>query len=258
MLNRLKGALLLLPLLLVILVGGVPLYITSAIISYIGLKEVYSSFKDKNITPINLIGNLFILGLLAMNIFNLPFKVFLVFCIALFILASLSIIFTDKNILDLCVTVFGLFYVTLPFQAIVVTHKISPINPNITWLIFIIAFSTDIFAYLSGKYFGKNKLIPKVSPNKTIEGSLGGILGSAISTSIYCAIFKLNLTVFIPVAILGSILAQIGDLFASSIKRYNNLKDFGNLIPGHGGIIDRFDSIIFVSIVLLSFTLLFF
>lgn len=256
MLNRLKGALLMLPLLLVILVGGFPLYITAAIISYIGIKEVYASFKDKNINPINFIGNLFILGLLIMNIFNLPFKIFLVLCIALFIVASLSIIFTDKNILDLCVTVFGLVYVTLPFQAIVVTHKISPTNPNITWLIFIIAFSTDIFAYLSGKYFGKNKLIPKVSPNKTIEGSLGGILGSVISTSIYCAIFNFNLIEFIPIAILGSILAQIGDLFASSIKRYNNIKDFGNLIPGHGGIIDRFDSIIFVSIFLLSFTLL--
>ena len=94
---------------------------------------------------------------------------------------------------------------------------------------------------------GKHKLIPKVSPKKTIEGSVGGILGSTLGCAVFGYIFKLDLTAMILIGSLGSIIAQFGDLFASSIKRYVGIKDYGKLIPGHGGILDRFDSVILVA-----------
>jgi len=115
------------------------------------------------------------------------------------------------------------------------------------WLIFVISFATDTFAYFTGYLFGKNKLIPKISPKKTIEGSIGGILGSTISCILFAYIFKLQILPLVVIGSLGSIVAQFGDLFASSIKRYVGIKDYGKLIPGHGGILDRFDSVILVA-----------
>lgn len=115
------------------------------------------------------------------------------------------------------------------------------------WLIFIIAFATDTCAYFAGYAFGKHKLIPKVSPKKTIEGSIGGILGSTLICLAFGYYFNIDLKVIVILGFLGSIVAQVGDLFASSIKRYVGIKDYGKLIPGHGGILDRFDSVILVA-----------
>ena len=115
------------------------------------------------------------------------------------------------------------------------------------WLIFIIAFATDTCAYFTGYAFGKHKLIPKVSPKKTIEGSIGGILGSTLICLAFGYYFNIDLKVIVILGFLGSIVAQVGDLFASSIKRYVGIKDYGKLIPGHGGILDRFDSVILVA-----------
>lgn len=123
-------------------------------------------------------------------------------------------------------------------------------------LVFICAWMTDTCAYFSGYFFGKHKLIPKVSPKKTIEGAIGGVIGTTICCTIYSVILtKLGVientnNIYISFAILGcvgSVLAQLGDLVASSIKRDCGIKDFGNLFPGHGGILDRFDSVVFIS-----------
>ena len=115
------------------------------------------------------------------------------------------------------------------------------------WLIFIISFCTDIFAYFTGYFFGKHKLIPLVSPKKTIEGSIGGILGSTVGCMILGHFFGMEMIHMVVIGLVGSIIAQFGDLFASSIKRYVGIKDYGKLIPGHGGILDRFDSVILVA-----------
>lgn len=119
-------------------------------------------------------------------------------------------------------------------------------------LIFIAAWATDIFAYFSGMLFGKHKLIPDVSPKKTIEGAVGGIIGNMICFAAYSAIFlELETTQYIfivAMAPLASMVSQVGDLLMSLIKRKFGIKDFGKLLPGHGGILDRFDSIIAVSL----------
>lgn len=114
----------------------------------------------------------------------------------------------------------------------------------------LIATLTDTFAFLVGKYLGKHKL-SKISPNKTIEGSIGGsLLGTIITVLIYVSFSGLwnKLFIIIGVTFILSILGQIGDLFFSSIKRYYGIKDFSNLIKGHGGILDRLDSLIFISL----------
>lgn len=111
----------------------------------------------------------------------------------------------------------------------------------------IIPMVTDIFAMLGGKYLGKNKMCPKLSPNKTWEGSICGLVGGTIIALIFyvIAIGSLNFQVIITTIVL-SIIGQMGDLVMSKIKRENEIKDFSNIMPGHGGILDRLDSVIFV------------
>lgn len=112
----------------------------------------------------------------------------------------------------------------------------------------LIATMTDTFALFGGKLFGEHKLCREISPNKTIEGSLvGSLLGTIIGTLFYCfAIGDMNVGITILLTIILSIFGQLGDLFFSSIKRYYKIKDFSNIIPGHGGILDRLDSLLFV------------
>lgn len=112
---------------------------------------------------------------------------------------------------------------------------------------------TDSCAYFSGYAFGKHKLAPTISPKKTIEGSIGGILGVVVILTAYALIsanifnITANVANAIIIALVCSVLSQLGDLCASIIKRENNIKDFGNIMPGHGGVMDRFDSFLFVA-----------
>ena len=112
----------------------------------------------------------------------------------------------------------------------------------------LIATMTDTFALFGGKLFGKNKLCPEISPNKTVEGSITGtIMGTMIgSLFYYFTIGNINILVIILITMVLSIFGQLGDLFFSSIKRYYKIKDFSSIIPGHGGILDRLDSLLFV------------
>ena len=116
---------------------------------------------------------------------------------------------------------------------------------------FLIAWGTDTFAQVTGKLLGKHKFAPDISPNKTTEGVVGGIIGGVVLTGIYCAVlaaFKQTVPAwqYLVFSLFGSALAVIGDLFFSYIKRGAGLKDFSSLMPGHGGILDRFDSVLFV------------
>ena len=118
---------------------------------------------------------------------------------------------------------------------------------------FIAAWITDTFAYFSGRFFGKHKLSPLISPNKTIEGSIGGILGCILAVIAYKyiaqIIWGLSLDIIYSIAVIipASIIAQIGDLSFSYLKREFKIKDFGTILPGHGGILDRFDSLLFAA-----------
>jgi phosphatidate cytidylyltransferase len=110
----------------------------------------------------------------------------------------------------------------------------------------IVAFGTDIFAYFSGYLLGKHKLCPSISPKKTVEGAVGGLLGSMVLTLVFLYFFSPDLLLHgLWIGFMGSLLSQVGDLVASMFKRKLGIKDYGTLIPGHGGILDRFDSVVF-------------
>ena len=115
---------------------------------------------------------------------------------------------------------------------------------------------TDSFAYFTGSFIGKHKLCEKISPKKTWEGAIGGsVVGTIISTFFYLFVINSSANLFLVfgITLLLTIIGQIGDLFFSSIKRHYKIKDFSNLIPGHGGVLDRFDSIIFVVLTFILF-----
>ena len=145
---------------------------------------------------------------------------------------------------------FGLIYVTMMLSYVFQVRMLEG-GQLIVWLIFIGAWGSDTCAYCVGKLIGKHKMPSKLSPNKTIEGCVGGIIGAALIGFLFALAFYRTQTAlwwqFAVVGAVSSVISQIGDLTASAIKRNHDIKDYGTLIPGHGGILDRFDSIIFTA-----------
>ena len=127
-------------------------------------------------------------------------------------------------------------------------HMMLMNGTKYVWLVYIVAFGSDTCAYFTGKMFGKNKLYPEVSPNKTVEGAMGGIVGCVILSLIYFNYLRINKYIYIIIfSVSASVFSMAGDLAASKIKRESGIKDFGKILPGHGGILDRFDSVLFVA-----------
>ena len=154
-------------------------------------------------------------------------------------------------------------YITACFSALSVIRYVTEAGMFNLGMVFIGAWISDIFAYFTGRFLGKHKLIPEVSPKKTVEGSVGAIVFTTLLMLLYGWIVSLT-TDFTPnYLVLGlsapvlSVVGQIGDLFASLVKRERGVKDYGKLLPGHGGIMDRFDSILTVSGATMVITLLF-
>ncbi|ABR48835.1 phosphatidate cytidylyltransferase [Alkaliphilus metalliredigens QYMF] len=258
MLTRIISALIGIPLLLFIVVqGGIFIYLGVLIISLIGLKEFYIALEKKQIQPIKWIG--YISSFLLLTDFYLSSNgsFFLpIIVLSILTLSVIGVLNIKYNFIDSIITLYGMIYVVGFLGHIILTHNQE--NNVIIWLIFLTAWGTDTFAYFSGYLFGKTKLCPLISPKKTIEGAIGGILGSMITSGIFAYFFIPE--ALIPIIILGfigSIFSQIGDLTASKIKRYIGIKDFGNIMPGHGGVLDRFDSIIFTAPVVYYFLILF-
>ena len=116
------------------------------------------------------------------------------------------------------------------------------------WIVVLAAFGTDIFAYFTGKLFGKHKLCPSISPKKTVEGSIGGVAGSVVLCGLFGYFFLPGgFVVCIIIGIVGGIVSQLGDLSASVMKRKMGIKDWSSMIPGHGGVLDRIDSLLFTA-----------
>mgnify|MGYP002869826339 CR=1 FL=1 len=142
------------------------------------------------------------------------------------------------------------FFVNLLFQINEGIFVKNEFGKYIVWLIFISSWGSDTFAYCTGMLIGRHKFLPLLSPNKTIEGSIiGTLMGVIVGASYYYNIVgDLSLGNVIILSLILTMVSEIGDLVFSSIKRYFGTKDYSNLIPGHGGILDRFDSVIYVSL----------
>ncbi|MBQ8356799.1 MAG: phosphatidate cytidylyltransferase [Clostridia bacterium] len=149
------------------------------------------------------------------------------------------------------------FYVIGAFSSIILLRDEGVAGRFLFLIPFVFSWVTDSFAYFSGRLFGKHKLIPSVSPKKTVEGAIGGAVFCALTAFLYGLIVNaaFDVTPNYPVLIIGgliiSVVSQIGDLVMSAIKRQYGVKDFGYMLPGHGGLLDRFDSSIAVTVVLI-------
>ncbi len=184
--------------------------------------------------------------------------------VILFYFFSVAIFSRGKyNLADVCVLFATAFYILMGFNSIVILHDNEEGGHVLYLAIIISAWVTDVFAYFCGMLFGKggkHKLIPDVSPKKTVEGSIGGIIFCVISMVLFGLLcngltdYDSNILMFAIGGVLASIVSQIGDLLMSYVKRYYGIKDFSQLFPGHGGVLDRFDSILAVAIAMMSLT----
>lgn len=260
----LSGAIFLIVLVLIGVFGS-PTVDTCVItaLSIIGIYEYNKAFKNAGYKPISWVGYLGCLTMFLMGgMIQDQDKMYItkIALPALIILVFMYIILTNlkRTIVDVAITVFSLAYIPFMFSFIKLILMMQH-GRFLVLYVFIAAFASDTFAYFVGSKFGKNKLCPEVSPKKTIEGSIGGILGVILCFSILTYIgneyFSMNLNIIymLVAGVIAGIAGQFGDLSASAIKRYCKIKDFGNIIPGHGGILDRFDSMLFVAPVMYMF-----
>lgn len=228
--------------------------IFTTIVAILAMREYFSAIS-KNAKPMKFLGYISCFAILFENlIFNMEYKdnVLALMLPIIITVCFLKIIISNMktNFNDAIYTIFGIIYIVVSLIFMTLIRNLEN-GKILIWYFIIASWGTDIFAYLIGKRFGKHKFC-KVSPNKSIEGAIAGIIGSIISAVIYTLIinnFGFNYSYFkiTYVTALLSILSQLGDLIASCIKRYVDIKDFGNLIPGHGGVLDRIDSLMYIA-----------
>ena len=176
---------------------------------------------------------------------------------AYYLLAAFACVFFI--IIALFLTLWGVFHVSLSFEKyayllFMLCYIVLPLQfvllltPAERWLVIIVTSTSDIGAFIGGKYCGKKRIWQKVSPNKTVEGAVTGFVLCVIAVSLYntCFLWQYSLLASVSMAIVLNISSQFGDFFESALKRIHNIKDSGSILPGHGGILDRIDSLLFV------------
>ena len=249
----------LIALIILILWINIPLVDTIFIllISLMGMYEYNKAFKSAGYNVVPIVGYISCFSILLMGL-NIPTDITILICriaipsvlIVTFIYSILSKL--KITIIDVAITILSIVYIPFLFSFLKLILMMEH-GRLFIWFVIMGAFACDTFAFLIGCKFGKRKLCPEVSPKKTIEGSIAGILGVVITYIIiyviarFCLNIYLNIWILMLMAIISGIIGQFGDLAASSIKRFCNIKDFGLIMPGHGGILDRCDSIMFVA-----------
>lgn len=233
-----------------VLIGKYAFSILMGVCAVIGFCEFfYVKFKkDQRLIPVLIVG---ILSVILMVLNNCFYKLEIKECILipLFCLSLPIVFYNDNKLYNICDALYVLgavYFLGLSFGNIVLM-SITSVSRCV--FIFIISFMTDTYAYIGGNLIGRHKLT-SISPKKTIEGSLiGAVVGSIIGAVYYYNVVG-SVTIFesVCLCLFLSIISELGDLLFSSIKRYFSVKDYSNLIPGHGGILDRFDSVIYVSL----------
>jgi len=245
----------------VVIIGGLTFKIFAMILSVLAMYELLKARKEKKPMPkiMQILSYIFVLVLIYFSNdyyqanFKMDYRV-LSFAFLLFLIPVVLFNNNKKyNITDALYLAGGALFLSIGFNSFIVINDF-----DIKYLLYIalITIMTDTFAMVSGMLIGKHKLCEEISPNKTIEGTIGGsIVGTIVASLFYYFVIdqSANMLIITGVTLLLSIVGQIGDLLFSSIKRYYNVKDFSNLIPGHGGILDRLDSLLFVALTYLLF-----
>ena len=213
--------------------GGVLLYVTAGMISLVGLFELYRVMKiEKN--PLGIVGYV-----TAVAYYGLVWYEGQEYVILMAIAVTVAF--------------FGVFYAAVMLSYLYQVRAMAD-GIYLVWLIFFSSWGCDTCAYCVGMMFGRHKLVPVLSPKKTVEGAIGGVCGAALLGYLFACIYGSrmlevgNPRVACAIACaIGAVISQVGDLAASAIKRNHDIKDYGHLIPGHGGILDRFDSMLFTA-----------
>lgn len=255
--KRITSVLLGFPLVVIILTFGnkyvVDIFL--ALVAMLGMQEYFNAVSKES-KPVRWIGYISCLFIAFIHIIQgyMPIsQVLMVSIPTILLILFAQVIFTNMktNFKDIAYTFFGMAYVIGCISFIALLRGLD--NGRIlVWYAIIAAWGTDTFAYIVGKRFGKHKL-NSVSPKKSVEGAIAGTIGAAVIALIYTIvmnnIYNLGYSyIFVTLSIIGlSIIGQIGDFAASSIKRYVDVKDYSNLIPGHGGMLDRIDSLMFLT-----------
>ena len=269
----------------VIQLGGLPFAIFSIVLSLIGWHEFSSAFANKGIDTTYVFGALTLilmlccawLGNIEELLASLTIGMLAIFLLTVFLYGSVRPI-------DACVSIAGVLYIGLPFSHLILLRFFddervatpfdsvtSTVTTNLTtldisaaanslvnfnfdvgsaliWILFIATWSSDTFAYFVGTAFGSHKLAQSISPKKSVEGFLGAIIGTTAMTVLVGSIlFSFPLIKMAVLGFLLAIIATLGDLVESALKRFTGIKDSGILLPGHGGMLDRFDSVFFTA-----------
>ena len=249
----LSGILLVIIALATIISGGDVLFATLLMISFIGMTEIYRVLEISG----TLLGGA---GYVAAAVYYLLLRMnrtdmVVMLAIAFLIVLMMVYVFTYPKYRSeqVMLAFFGLFYVAF-MLSYVYQIRMLPQGAFIVWLVFICSWGSDTCAYCVGMLIGKHKMAPKLSPKKSIEGAVGGVVGAALLGAAYAAIMNRTMAgadagviQYALIGAVGALISMVGDLAASAIKRNHDIKDYGNLIPGHGGILDRFDSVIFTA-----------
>lgn len=197
---------------------------------------------------------------------NSLFELVLILCIVFVLMLAVYVLsFPKYEGTVVMKSFFGFMYISVMLCFIYLTRSMQ-CGEYLVWLIYISSWICDTCAYLTGTLIGKKKLAPILSPHKSVEGAIGGIVGTAVISVLFSFAFERaydlknagNIYVFILLGIVGGLVSQIGDLTASAFKRNNDVKDYGKIIPGHGGVVDRFDSVIFTAPMIYFLARLFF
>ena len=225
--------------------GNFPFFIFISLITILALKEFSQITQTNSSFSLILSGMLFLVVSYLNLIYQYDFHLEYFFILILLIFFYENYQKDDlKNILqNISINIFAVIYIVFGLIYFIYLRNLD--LQFALWIALIGTWLTDIAAFFVGKYYGKKKLAPKISPNKTIEGALGGIVTSflfIIAITLYLDIFS---GIWVIYGILLPMIAVVGDLFESAIKRAVDVKDSGDLIPGHGGILDRFDSLFF-------------
>lgn len=255
----LSGIVLVLILALVIFVGGNFMLTALTIVSLMGLYEWHRMLKCEKspMAIIGYIGSIIYYCGLEINLFpdiDIQAQRICLFMVVLIVMLTMYVFcFPKYTPMQIFGSFFGFFYVSV-FLSYVYRTRMLENGTWLVWLIFIASWGCDTFAYCVGMLFGKHKMAPVLSPKKSIEGAIGGIVGTTILSAIYLILMDktvgitVSKTWLLVVAMAVTAFASmIGDLSASAFKRQCEIKDYGKLIPGHGGILDRFDSVIFIA-----------
>lgn len=244
-----SGILLVIAALLTIISGNYVLFVTLLCVSLLGMQELYKAMgvHKEQTEFLELAGYLGAILYYVSLLLGFERYGTMAILIALILIMFVYVFLYPKyNADQVMATFFGVVYVAVMLSFILLTRNL-PDGKFIVWLIFLCSWGCDTCAYCVGMLIGKHKMAPVLSPKKSIEGAVGGVVGAALLGVIYAVATHGAMLEYAVICGVGALISMVGDLAASAIKRNQGIKDYGKLIPGHGGILDRFDSVIFTA-----------